>query len=97
MVIKENPTITGELYIAHNPGGTLNVKKAEKADEDKYGKIVVYSGIYSYDVPDQYVADGLEAVQEGDVWVITPRTVVAKIGETSYYTLQEAIDAAQKR
>lgn len=63
-------------------------------DEIKTPKFIT-GGTFSSDV-NEYAANGYKAVDYGDgKFRIEEQTPVAKIGDIKYYTLQEAVDAAE--
>ncbi len=62
---------------------------------DVEGSVVNIScGTYSSKLPEEYLADGFASKDNGDGTYGVARVFVAQVGETKYYTLQEAIGAA---
>ena len=64
-------------------------------DTEESGSIVIYGGTFDAPVPEKYCADGYMPTELGDdLYSVTARPKVAQIGETQYYSLQAAVDAA---
>lgn len=77
-------SITGGTFNAIN-GGTCAVYSQDKTE-------FISGGTFTSD-PSSYVASGYEAIESEGQWIVS-RKVLAKIGDNSYYTLEEAIAAA---
>ncbi len=57
-------------------------------------KIEISGGTFPVEVPEEFIADGYEVQDNNNGTYDVARVFVAQVGETKYYTLQEAIDVA---
>lgn len=79
-------SIEGGSFVSTNIGDNATAVYSE----DCTGFIT--GGTFSSN-PSEYVASGYEAIESEGQWIVS-RKVLAKIGDNSYYTLEEAIAAA---
>lgn len=103
VTVEGNSVINGDVEISSSgkkdnaihelavTGGTFNgdIKKTGN-NPDFIGNIT--GGTFSFD-PSEYVANGYETKEENGKWIVS-QIIVAKIGDSNYYSLEEAIDAA---
>ncbi len=79
-------TITGGTFTAGSNGVIFQ-------NVDNTSLLTVQGGTYSVDVVD-YLPEGYQTVISEGKYVVQQQTAVAKIGDTPYASLQDAIDAA---
>ena len=81
-------------------GGNLSVKnwRITTAAATAGAKPAVSGGTFTSAVPENYCAEGYTPVKnvDGTYGVVEAATAVAQVGETTYATLQAAIDAAKR-
>ena len=75
--------------------GTYNGNLVKEAAAT--GKIVITGGTFSVKPDDEFIAEGYQAVKGADdKYTVSEKPDAAKIGEVSYKSLQQALDAAHE-
>ncbi|MBR2367257.1 MAG: hypothetical protein IKA81_01440 [Alistipes sp.] len=82
IVVEEGAELYGDVYLSVTAGSTEWPVKASIADSAVKGEVLTNN-----------VPEGYDVVLENGVWTVVRS--VAKIGETEYTSLQEAVNAAQ--
>ena len=77
--------------------GTYNGNLVKDIAAAATGKIVITGGTFSVKPDDEFIAEGYQAVKGADdKYTVSVKPDVAKIGDVSYKSLQQALDAAHE-
>ena len=86
-------TVNGEMYTIAYDENTNTLKQTDDASK---ATIKVTGGTFSKD-PSKYLVEGSAVTQNGDGTFGVAKAYLAQVGETSYYTMDEAFKAQTAR
>lgn len=81
----------GTFTNKNTKGGVTILHGAGKATSDNF---TVVGGKYNKKIPEGYLETGLTCTKKDGMYVIEKKPIIATIGDTEYYSLQDALNAA---
>ena len=81
----------GTFTNKNTKGGVTILHGAGKATSDNF---TVRGGKYNKKIPEGYLETGLTCTKKDGMYVIEKKPIIATIGDTEYYSLQDALNAA---
>lgn len=85
-------TINDGTFVDNNKSTSASILHGvDKATSDNF---TVRGGKYNKEIPEGYLETGLTCTEKDGIYVIEKKPIIATIGDTEYYSLQDALNAA---